>query len=669
MSLKPWIFASLLIVLSACANSHQEQEGGLLPGSTGGFDADGTDYVHNGDFRVDEALRKFTADNRAPHSPLAKRLKEFEINRFKAGEKEPTRLGDDRFILKVFFKDRATVEFQGRFTQKGSTLLVDADRDGFHLNGQFDDSDHESLGQFTLNDKDGNKAVIFYKAYKASLNVRENRSAPVLAGSAAEAQMKSFKSGSFAWVHNWTVLSGVSVYLVDIVKTVGGGKAATPPIYFAFKGESKRTGLTDHPVTSLNSPVKEDVKLVGNGEGTGSRMFEFTIPDDKDDKKAGQFILEVEDEKPDQAPVDPNDVPMIFGPADDPNLVTDIPKSKPQPEAPAPQNGSQPLPPAEPVQPLPPQEEIHEVPATGGASNTSPSFSGQFAPPETSPSVLNLSGAYFKIDLSQPRSARMIRDYNQNVNSSSTNKFIAKFQRAQRVDMQNFLNHANPFRGMIESIGHTYDVAPAFAYLTVVESGYFTGNRPYQIQGNGSSSAVGPFQLLVAMAKEMGTRVTGGANDERRYFAPSACTAAKYTRKMVDKFRSGDATLAVLGYNQGDGGAAAAIYCAYGSSGNHAGCASRINHGFTGRDYGRFLKLANNYDYKFIEMERMGALPQHMRDYVGKYLAVYFIANNMSRYGFKISANAPKNLPTNGTVYPASAILDSKCETATRAIF
>ena len=616
MSLKPWIFASLLVVLSACANSHQEQESGLLPGSTGGFDADGTDYTHNGDFRVDEALRKFTAEDQAPHSPLPQRLKEFEITRFKAGEKEPTRLGDDRFILKVFFKDRATVEFHGRFTQKGAALLVDADQDGFHLNGQFDDSDHESLGQFTLNDRDQNKAVIFYKAYKASLNVRENRSAPLLAGSAAEAQMKNLKNGAFAWVHNWTVLSGVSVYLVDIVKTVDIAKASAPPIYFAFKGESKRTGLADHPVTSLNPPMKEKVRLVGNAEGTGSRMFEFTVPDDKDDKKTGQFILEVEDEKPDQAPVDPNDVPMIFGPAEDPNLVSDVPKTKPAPEVAAPRED-----------------------------------------------------AYFKIDLSQPRSSHMIRDYNQNVSSASVSKFIAKFQRTQRVDMQNFLNHANPFRGMIESIGHTYDVAPAFAYLTVVESGYFTGNRPYQIQGNSSSSAVGPFQLLVAMAKEMGTRVTGGANDERRYFAPSACTAAKYTRKMVDKFRSGDATLAVLGYNQGDGGAAAAIYCAYGSSGNHAGCASRINRSFTGRDYGRFLKLANNYNYKFIEMERMGALPQHMRDYVGKYLAVYFIANNMSRYGFRISASAPKNLPTNGTVYPAAAILDSKCETATRAIF
>lgn len=628
MSLKPWIFASLLVVLSACANSHREQEGGLMPGSTGGFDADGTDYVHNGDFRVDEALRKYSADNQVPQSTLSKRLKEFEINRFNAGSTEPIRLGNDHYVLKVFFKDRATVEFHGSFSKKGSAVLVDSEQDGFHLNGQFDDSDHESLGQFTLTDKERNKAVIFYKAYKASLNVRENRSAPVLAGSAAERQMKNFKTGSFAWVHNWTVLSGVSVYLVDIVKTGNVDKNAKPT-YFAFKGESKRTGLTEHPVTSLNSDVKEDVKLVGNGEDTGSRMFEFTVPDDKDSEKNGQFILEVEDEKPDEAPVNPDDIPMIYGPKD----------------------------------------EIHEVPADGQAAG-----GGQFSPPEVPPQtqkppVLDLSGAYFKTDLSQPRSARMIHDYNQNVNSASVSKYIAKFQRSQHVDMQNFLNHANPFRGMIESIGHTYDVAPAFAYLTVVESGYFTGNRPYQIQGNGSSSAVGPFQLLQAMAREMGTRVTGGSDDERRYFAPSACTAAKYTRKMVDKFRAGDATLAVLGYNQGDGGAAAAIYCAYGSSANHAGCASRINHGFTGQDYGRFLKLANNYNYKFTEMERMGALPQNMRDYVGKYLAVYFIANNMSRYGFQISPNAPKKLPGNGTVYPVAAIRDSACEAATRAIY
>jgi hypothetical protein len=245
---------------------------------------------------------------------------------------------------------------------------------------------------------------------------------------------------------------------------------------------------------------------------------------------------------------------------------------------------------------------------------------------------------------------------------------MKQYQGSWRTSLDKFYRYASPFREIMETVGQAFDVSPVYAYLTVIESRYFTGGR-YEIEGAKGSSALGPFQLLYNTAKEVGMYVTESkaASDERRFFVPSSCGAARYMRKLVDKFDDSDSTVAILAYYQGDGGAAAAIYCSFDPNvGDRKACARRINKSFSGSDYGRFLNWAKKYDYTFREMERMDAISKDMSDYVNKKLAIYFISNNMSEYGF--SAPSERALPANNTIMPRRALKDRECQDAVAGI-
>jgi hypothetical protein len=107
--------------------------------------------------------------------------------------------------------------------------------------------------------------------------------------------------------------------------------------------------------------------------------------------------------------------------------------------------------------------------------------------------------------------------------------------------------------------------------------------------------------------------------------------------------------------------------CSFKPAGSPAACASRIGKGFSGQDYSRFKKLAREFNFTYAEMDRLAAIPAHMRAYVNKKLAVYFISQDMNRYGFKVGAGAPRSLPANGTVFPSASILDERCRSAVKA--
>lgn len=597
MKFKAVVFVLLAAILASCGPQKGPKRARLTPaGTTGGYDQDLNAYVHNGDSRVEKELEAAagTALETAKPAALTGRLKEFEISRFQKGLVESTRFGKDRLTLKIFFKDREPVEFKAPVKVEGSKISFTALSDDFEISGEIEDQAQRSLGRFTLKDKVRNEeAVIFYKAYRGKLTVREDREHPVAQGSALDRQIKSLREDTFAWVHNWSVVKGISVYLVDIVKVVDKSKPRlhAPPPVFRIKGESKRTGENTYKAETIKSESKAQVKLIGNGETTSKRMFEITVPDGDQENS---IMLDIEAELEDEPLPEPEEQPEIFGEKDAP---------------------------------------IHD--GTG----------------------------FLRIDQSKARSARMTKDFDRNINSPGVKAYIAKFQKKLRPDLTAFFKNANPFRGMLETVSATYDVSPAFAYLTVVESAYFTGGK-YEIQKAKTSTALGPFQILDKTATELGLKI-GGAADERRFFAPSSCAAAKYIRKMVNAFDDSDTTLAILAYYQGPGGAAAAIYCSYdGQAGNREECAKKINSGFKGKDYGRFIQLAKRYNYTYLEMERMAAIPKHMRDYVNKKLAVYFVANNMKRYGFSIPKNARTSLPTNGTVYPAGPMNDATCQQA-----
>jgi hypothetical protein len=615
--LKVGILTICALLIGACGKSGSKSSRASIPASTGHFDAEGIDYTDGGDSRVSEALRERpqpkpaiptgpNAGSRPPATPppaqkaLAKELKAFQISRYHKDKPSPQQLGTYRAEFQVFFTARNAVAFNGPLVLDGKKLKFENSADGFTFRGELEDLPGETKGEFTLS-RGRESARIFYRAYKSKINVRTDRDKVIAQGSRLDLYVKSLKDHDvYAWVHNWVVLEGPSTYLVDIVNNGPANSTSFIPL-LSLSGESKRTGTRAHNVDinrGDNRDARTDVKLIGNAEKESRRLFAVQVREKPEDQPE-EFLLDVEMENQQPVKPPPEDIPME----------------------------------AEPPQP-----------PTPGAAAPAP--------------VQGLG--FLQVNLGTPRTQRMVQDFEKNRQLQGVGKFIAQFQRNGKRDLENFYKYSSPFRPMMEAIGAAYDVSPAFAYLTVVESAYFTGGR-YQIQAAGSSTALGPFQLLEGTARELGVKVTGGRDDERRFFKPSACGAAKYVGKLVDMFSNSDSTVAILAYYQGDGGAAAAIHCSFGANAGKA-CASRINKrgGYTGQDYAQFKRLAKNYNYSYAEMDRLAAIPQHMRDYVNKKLAVYFISNDLRRYGFTLPG-APGPLPNNGTVTPSAPIQDSRC--------
>lgn len=671
MRLKLTFITLAMLTISACGPMGQNPSARKsmayeFRGTTGPFfDENGVDYVHGGDKRVDEALDRQSltkpseqfvpAPQETKASPppqvspapvsststptnrtLQQKLREFEITRFNGNDGKPTRFGTSHARIRVFFRNEQPAEFNSRLVKNGNNLAFEATSGRFQLKGELTDFANKSLGKFDLVETSTKEhSEIYYRAYKAKLTVREDRSRQVVAGSGFDRQLKNLRENTFGWVHNWSVLNGPAFYLVDIVR-VGNEDATHAPI-IAFKGESKRTGEREHKADSLTPEAATDVRLVGNSEDASRRLFAITL-EDRQSAEQNTVMVDVESEEP-EAPVklNPEEEPVEFGPSGETLKTT-------------------------------PQQ-------NNNSGHTQIDGSVQEGP------VTPASGnSFLRVDNSLARTGRMTKDFDRNRSIPGVRAAIAEYQKQRRSSLENFYRHANPFRGMMEAIGAAYDVSPAYAYLTAIESSYFTGGK-YKIErpirnGKLLSSALGPFQILEETGRSLNMKITDlrksesnnsdDAHDERRFFAPSACGAAKYIGRLVNIFDNGDATLAVLAYYQGEGGAAAALFCSFETSGNKQSCASRINHGMTGTEYQRYIRLAKNYSYKYGELERVAAIPLHMRQYVNRKLAVYFISSDLKRYGFSL-AGAKTQLPNNGTVIPHQPIQDSTCRQAVSA--
>src|SRR5205807_1697287 len=140
--------------------------------------------------------------------------------------------------------------------------------------------------------------------------------------------------------------------------------------------------------------------------------------------------------------------------------------------------------------------------------------------------------------------------------------------------------------------------------------------------------AYGPFQFKPEAAGEQGLRMDRSV-DERAYFAPAACGAASYLGKLVNSYKDSDTTIAIIGYNQGEAGAARAIYCTYQDKSE---C--------RGKNWNKYVTWAKNYNFKFAEIEQVAAIPGPQIDYVDQKLAIYFISSNMEKYGMTIDAHS-----------------------------
>lgn len=587
------LIGGLVTLLVACAPqaSNSSFDSSSNPASTGFFNKEkNAVYISGGDDRIPKAVaeeeQKDIPQSSTTTKPprLREQIKEFQISRYNEGAERPSRFGTKSFRLKIFFVDQKPIEFSGALGGAKPNFTINSTNDGFALSGKIDDSDEQSKGEFTLAHSD-DSAKILYWAYKADLNIREDKTQTKLRGIEIKAQVESLKQNALGWVHNWSVVKGRSFYLVDII-SINAPAPNAPAL--AFKGESLQTGDNSYDVNVVYGPA-ESIELVGNSEEEANRVFEVTLQDSKTKEKT--------------------------------EVMIDVKKS---------------------------DDDDRDKSASGNGEE---------------PQIQYSVDAFLQDDLTAKRTKKMVRDFERNRNLKGVKKMIAHYQGRGRSQLENFYRYANPFRRIIEAVANAYDVSSAFAYLTVLESKYFYGGK-YEVQKASGSSALGPFQLIDGTARNNGLQIGGGKSDERRFFVPSSCGAANYIGKMVDIFDDGDSTLAILAYNQGEGGAAAAIYCAYNQDvSNREACTKKINRSFGGKDYQRFMKLAKKYNYTYAEMERTSAgLTKAMREYVNKKLAVYFISTSMQDYGFSIPQNARASLPKNGTVMPASGIIkDQKC--------
>lgn len=269
-----------------------------------------------------------------------------------------------------------------------------------------------------------------------------------------------------------------------------------------------------------------------------------------------------------------------------------------------------------------------------------------------------------------PNSTVSIQHLNSNLDIPEVQDWIAKWTQGNlRQEINNFTYYAKPFVSSIRTIFEAYDVASSFAYLTIVESIYFTGGK-YQISANSSSSALGPFQLLygTALGQDMQVYRSGrGARpeDERRYFVPSACGAANYLKTLTNLFVDSDATFAALAYHLGEGDSAAAIHCSYGLSdpAEQKRCGDKIGKArFKSSDYDRYLRQLDRFSFTYRDINSQGLINGQYLDYTNKFLALHFILMNPSSYGFD-TRNGAENLPKDSFM-PSFQIQSETCRKA-----
>lgn len=605
------IFILWALVLTSCAPMSSNRSSSSESGTTGYFNPQGIPYVSQDD-RMDGEIENTKPPEKPAEKPnpakpvtpaapevktLATRMKEFEISRFNANEASASRYGTSRFQIKIFFTDEKAADFQGKISASGSGFSINATSGSYTITGTLQDSmPLESTGKFLI--KNGKEsATILYRAYKARLTVHEDRDKKIAPGSEVDTQLKSLKENTFGWVNNWSVVGGRAFYLVDIIKLSNADSASLGVPVFAFKGESLRTGDQQHPADSLTPGFATDVKLVGNAEAANDSLRVYSAElKDKGSQEKYKFMLDVEKEKPAGSETDSS--ADQTGAAD---TSTDSPDTTKTPD----------------IKAKPPTVK-HPV-----ASKPKPR-------PAAAP-VIGIS--YLRVNTALPRTGRMATDFARNRSLPGVVKWISTYQ--SNSTLRNFYYYAYPLRSLIQSIGEAFDVAPTYAYLTVIESEYLTGGRYNNRQIGDHGAAFGPFQMHRDSATESGVKVTGDYNDERYYFAPAACGAARYMVALVDQFRDSDTTLAILGYNQGGTGA---------------------------------KNLARRYGYTYVEMSRSSSISLDIRKYVDRKLAIYFISSDMPKFGFNPKSFVNTKFPPMNTIMPSGEIHDNHCRAAVARI-
>ena len=603
-----------------------------------------------------------------PEFSFRKSFLKFKFLRYEADSKKPVRLGTQSFSLQGFFKEGSSqgfwMGFSGKLqkTDQGFTLqTTNSTHSDFKLTGSLSNIQDNALeGRFEIQRVSTNETVtVLYRAYEANLKVKTPRSKNLAEHVNLTQKIQNLKTHTKAWVNDFVIPFGTSTFDISIIQKITVTEKATPtnnapeaaqkeeePVWkdlLKFEGRSVETDNTQtekiEPNQAFLSQDLGEMKLVGNSEGEDAKTISLNLKDDKGEDT--EILLDVdrpttltpeqkkqqeEQEKKDDEEI--NKMLQELTPPDQEEEQTEPEVEEPVVEEPA-----------------------AEVPAP--VEDTQSSVDGKIIIPEevldfhgqhpislpdsnNSPSQSRGNNSESYLSASQGRVAlSMAKDMDNTYSIPKVKSAIKDLLRKESSSLKKYFKFANPFRGLIKSIAKAYDVVPQFVYLTFLESQYFRGGT-YKPVVSSTETSTGAFQINVQTATHLRMkfqRNSIGARpaswDERMYFAPSACAAAKYIGQHAKRF-SNDKALAFLAYNRGAG---------------------------------KTAQYARNYGYSYKEISRRNFAGSH---YINKVLAVYFVAGKYKGSKFDSGSSAPTQLPSRW-VFPSGSIKDSNCQQATAA--
>ncbi len=685
----------LTLILSAFAlchcgeKSYENANMGSNQAATGYETEDGRKFVVGNEPRLEHEVLRIT-----PRVPIKKTeqeaqiisfhqsLKEFRFLRYDNSENSPSRLGKDRFTFEVQVsptkESSKVIQFSGYFTNASNGQLLISEMKSssdpeYSLKGDISQEGPQVIGTFYLTHTQKNEtqeATVLYRAYEANLNVRTPEDVRIEEHVNLFKRIENLRSNTKAWVNTFVVPMGVSTVDIAVIRksnsttdTEANSDDQSLESLLRFSGRSVETlkGPTEkfHVADKSETSDLESIELIGNGEGEDTKIFSLTVKDDKGEDT--EILMDIEREKTEEELLgelkrEEDLLRQLYEPVSDFENEDDKDEEdkKSSDEKPAEKSSS---------------NEDHFPPAGGLVVDASlktqtPEVKGEFSelpedvpipmpqpeytPPKTDApaqsteaprtSSLGNSNKSYLTARNNSNALKIVKDFDKNFTLNGVQKEInnIKKSRAEVNKLKKFFKFANPFRGLIEKIANAYDVPPQFAYVSLIESAYFYGGQ-YRIQVAPGSTATGPFQILIATARSLGLRVDSrqtkgsmpSSSDERKYFAPSACGAAKYFRNNAKMF-SRDATLAILAYNQGEG---------------------------------RAGQLAKRYGYTYAQISKNNVAGVQ---YSNKKLAAYFIAGVYKGSSFDVDSESPRNLPSNGSIYPSKGLKDQTCARAVR---
>lgn len=612
----------------------------------------GSPYTIGGDERVVKEVETQRPDPQAPLTPAQEQellfsdsLDDFKLFRYDdAARKDLKRFGKTTFEFHLRIKttngNHSVVIFKGNLQGSGNNFEftnVTADKRGFKLTGQITDDTDSSTGKFEV-ENEGRRAKIFYRAFKAYINVFTKTKQDWSKIQNLKKKIDRFKAAAddkslYAWGQNMVVAGitvGVSRFHYDILRFVDPKKPFNKSeelADFSLDGSSIKTGrVTAPPVTvetNKDSNI-EKVEMEGDGDDEDSRIFSATVKD-KNEKAEIMFdIQRASSSTPAGGAAASSRPPVIIAPKpeleapdaiDDEWTLPDIDESKVAPMTPV----------TQPTTPAKPKPNMSK-PSKPGVQPTPP-VSTPSRPPVEKPRPAVASPENY-VGIGQ--NAFFYTNYN-NPSLPRTKKVIDAFERNRDVrqviaamsevsgKMRRFFYYAKPFVPVIESIAEAYDMPPAFSLMIVSESEYFSGpfktksrSYPaYSFLNPKSTSAIGPFQFIAETARrnQMDNEMNGkgqpvSSADERNYFAPSACAAALFLSKISDMFQ--DPTLGIMAYFRGEGAILGVVRAK--------------------------MKRYSEFPINYATIARNHMVPNEWINYVARILAGYFISGEPAKY-------------------------------------